>query len=89
MINKEKIQEHVRGILEALGENPDREGLVDTPKRVAKMYEEVFEGINYSNDDIVKINEYIVTSGGGLIQSKLVKSGLESYYMDVISTHGV
>lgn len=41
------------------------------------------------NDDIVKINEYIVTSGGGLIQSKLVKSGLESYYMDVISTHGV
>lgn len=51
-IDKEKIAIHVRGILEALGENPDREGLVDTPKRVAKMYEEIFEGINYTNDEI-------------------------------------
>ena len=55
LINKEKIQEHVKGILEALGENPDREGLKDTPKRVAKMYEEVFEGIQYSNDEIAEM----------------------------------
>lgn len=53
-IDKKKIEEHVRGILEALGENPDREGLVDTPKRVANMYEEVFEGIKYSNKDIAE-----------------------------------
>lgn len=51
-INKEKIEEHIRGILLALGENPDREGLKETPKRVANMYEEVFEGINYTNDQI-------------------------------------
>lgn len=51
-IDKEKIEEHIRGILVALGENPDREGLIDTPKRVANMYEEVFEGIKYSNKDI-------------------------------------
>lgn len=53
-IDKKKIEEHVRGILEALGENPEREGLIDTPKRVANMYEEVFEGIKYSNKDIAK-----------------------------------
>ncbi|MBR0145977.1 MAG: GTP cyclohydrolase I FolE [Eubacterium sp.] len=48
----EKIREHVRGILEAIGEDPDRPGLAETPDRVARMYQEVFEGIQYSNDDI-------------------------------------
>ncbi|MFS8579526.1 MAG: GTP cyclohydrolase I, partial [Novibacillus thermophilus] len=33
-------------ILDAIGEDPDREGLVDTPKRVARMYEELFTGMN-------------------------------------------
>jgi GTP cyclohydrolase I len=45
-INHSQIEEAIRMILEAGGENPDREGLLDTPKRVAKMYEEIFEGIN-------------------------------------------
>lgn len=54
-IDTKAIQEHIRGILIALGDDPDREGLVDTPKRVAKMYEEVFEGMNYSNDEIAKM----------------------------------
>jgi len=51
-IDKKAIQEHIRGILIALGDDPDREGLKDTPDRVARMYEEVFEGMNYSNDEI-------------------------------------
>ncbi len=51
-IDKEKIKEHIRGILEALGDDPEREGLKDTPKRVAEMYAEVFEGMNYSNREI-------------------------------------
>jgi len=51
-IDREKIEEHIRGLLVALGEDPGREGLVDTPKRVAKMYEELFEGIQYTNDEI-------------------------------------
>lgn len=51
-IDTKAIEKHVRGILIALGDNPDREGLKDTPKRVAKMYTEVFEGMNYSNDEI-------------------------------------
>ena len=55
MINKELIEESIKNIIIALGDNPDREGLIETPKRVAKMYEEVFEGMNYSNDDIANM----------------------------------
>lgn len=51
-IDKDAIREHVRGILIALGDDPEREGIKDTPDRVARMYEEVFEGMNYSNDEI-------------------------------------
>ncbi|WML45117.1 GTP cyclohydrolase I FolE [Neobacillus sp. PS3-40] len=44
-VNRTQLEEAVRLILEAIGENPNREGLLDTPKRVAKMYEEVFSGL--------------------------------------------
>ena len=52
MIDTKKIEEHIYGILKALGDDPEREGLKDTPKRVAKMYGEVFAGMNYSNLEI-------------------------------------
>lgn len=42
----EKIEQAVTMILEAIGEDPDREGLKDTPKRVARMYQEVFAGLH-------------------------------------------
>lgn len=45
-VDLRKIEQAVTMILEAIGEDPDREGLIDTPKRVAKMYNEVFEGLN-------------------------------------------
>ena len=54
-IDKDAIREHIRGILLALGDDPDREGLRETPDRVAKMYEEVFEGMNYSNHEIAEM----------------------------------
>ena len=54
-MNKKAIEYHVRGILEAIGENPDREGLVETPERVARMLEEMLEGIQYSNHDIAEM----------------------------------
>ena len=54
-IDTAAIEEHIRGILVALGDNPEREGLKDTPTRVAKMYEEVFEGMLYTNEQIAEM----------------------------------
>ena len=54
-VDQEKIKEHIRGILEAIGEDPDREGLIETPDRIARMYSEIFEGISYTNDEIVEM----------------------------------
>jgi len=45
-MNLQQIEQAVRLIIEAIGEDPNREGLRDTPKRVAKMYAEVFSGLN-------------------------------------------
>ena len=39
-----KLQGLIKNILREIGENPEREGLLDTPKRVAKMYQEIFKG---------------------------------------------
>ncbi len=55
MIDTKAIEEHIRGILVALGDDPDREGLIDTPARVARMYEETFEGMNYTNHEIAEM----------------------------------
>jgi GTP cyclohydrolase I len=54
-IDKNAIREHIRGLLIALGDDPDREGLKETPDRVARMYEEVFAGMNYSNEAIAQM----------------------------------
>ncbi|MBE5922277.1 MAG: GTP cyclohydrolase I FolE [Lachnospiraceae bacterium] len=54
-IDKEAIREHIRGLLIALGDDPEREGLKETPERVARMYEEVFEGMNYTNEQIAEM----------------------------------
>ena len=47
-MDKERIEKAVREILIAIGEDPDREGLIETPRRVANMYEEVFGGLEKS-----------------------------------------
>lgn len=54
-IDTKAVEEHIRGLLLALGDDPDREGLKETPKRVAKMYEEVLEGMNYTNHEIAQM----------------------------------
>ncbi|HBA50598.1 MAG TPA: GTP cyclohydrolase I FolE [Lachnospiraceae bacterium] len=45
MIDQEKIKEAVKLLLEGIGEEPEREGLKDTPDRVARMYGEIFAGM--------------------------------------------
>lgn len=54
-IDKKRIEKAVKEILIAIGEDPEREGLIETPERVARMYEEVFEGIRYTNQEIVQM----------------------------------
>lgn len=54
-IDTEAVKEHIRGLILALGDDPDREGLRETPQRVARMYEEVFEGMNYTNAQIAQM----------------------------------
>lgn len=54
-MNNEMIEKGVRMILEGIGEDPDRAGLVETPKRVAKMYNEVLEGTKYTNAEIAEM----------------------------------
>lgn len=44
-MNKRKIEKAIQQILEAIGENPRRKDLLETPRRVAEMYEEIFSGI--------------------------------------------
>lgn len=46
MVDKDKIIEGVKLILEGIGENTEREGLLETPERIARMYEEIFSGMN-------------------------------------------
>ncbi|MDK2903820.1 MAG: cyclohydrolase [Clostridiales bacterium] len=45
MVDQQKIEQAMRMMIEAIGENPEREGLKDTPERVARMYAELFSGI--------------------------------------------
>jgi GTP cyclohydrolase I len=54
-MDKIKIQKAVRMILEAIGEDPDRDGLVDTPRRVADFYQEIFAGLSEDPEDQVKL----------------------------------
>jgi len=54
-LDKARIEKAVREILLAIGENPNREGLKDTPKRVARMYEEVFSCIGKNPVDAVTV----------------------------------
>ena len=55
MIDKERIKAAVREILEAIGEDPGREGLKETPDRVARMYEEIFSGMNQDPRDVIRV----------------------------------
>ena len=49
------IEEAVRTILKAVGEDPDREGVQETPQRVARMYAEIFSGLHRDINKDIKI----------------------------------
>lgn len=51
MVDEKKIKTAVKMIIEAIGEDPEREGLVETPDRIARMYTEIFSGLYTSPED--------------------------------------
>jgi GTP cyclohydrolase IA len=55
MIDQEKIKKAVKEILEAIGEDPNRDGLQDTPRRVAEMYGEIFQGLHKNAKKDLKV----------------------------------
>ena len=54
-MDKKRIEAAVRELLAAIGEDPDREGLLETPRRVADMYGEVFQGLEEDPRQHLKI----------------------------------
>jgi len=51
--DREKVREGVKMILEGVGEDPGREGLINTPDRVARMYEELFSGMSELSSEVL------------------------------------
>ena len=55
MVNKGRIKKAFTSIIEAVGENPSREGLKDTPRRIADMYADIFSGLDMDPRDVLVV----------------------------------
>lgn len=53
--NRALIEEHIRTLLRLIGEDPDREGLLETPARVTRMYEEIYAGYSVNPRDVLGV----------------------------------
>ena len=73
--NEKKCQENIKQIIEYIGEKPTREGLVETPKRVQKAYDEVFRGYKVNPKDLMK------TFTEGTCQEMVILKNCEFYSM--------
>lgn len=72
MFDRKKAEGAVRDLLSAFGEDVEREGLVDTPRRVAGYWEELLEGMRYTNDEIAKMyGKRFVVSAAPLVVKKV------------------
>lgn len=70
-MDREKIETGIRMILEGIGENPDREGLLDTPDRIARMYEEIFAGMTEDASEHLK-KTFTVENNGMVLEKDIV-----------------
>jgi GTP cyclohydrolase I len=55
LVNKGRIKKAFASIIEAVGENPSREGLEDTPRRIADMYADIFSGLDMDPKDALVV----------------------------------
>ena len=65
MVDQDKVREEVRLLLEGIGEDPTREGLVETPDRVARMYSELCDGTDRCASD--QLSKTFAVSGDDLV----------------------
>ena len=68
MVDEAKIKEAVRMLLEGIGEDPEREGLIGTPDRIARMYSEIFAGMDEDTSAI--LSRTFSASGTDMIVEK-------------------
>ena len=68
MVDREKIMEGVKLIIEGIGEDTDREGLLETPDRIARMYEEIFSGIGQTAEK--ELSKTFTVEGNDLVLEK-------------------
>ena len=85
MVNKDKIIEGVKLILEGIGEDCSREGLLETPDRIARMYEEIFAGMN--EDVSVHLQKRFHVENNGMILEKDILSAFwfTNNYSDAVT----
>jgi GTP cyclohydrolase I len=72
-MNNNEIETHIRAIIDLIGEDINREGLLDTPKRVARMYEEIFRG--YDKFKLPKVTSFNNGSDGITYDEMIVDEG--------------
>ena len=68
MVNRKKIEEGIRLLLEGIGEDAGREGLLETPERIARMYEELFAGMD--QDAAEPLSRQFEVSEAGIVLEK-------------------
>lgn len=74
-----KIEQAVKLMFEAIGEDVNRAGIVGTPDRVARAFEEMFEGCKYTNDEIAEANKVLFdTESGDLVVEEISGPGIGS-----------
>lgn len=68
MVDKQKIEQAVRLLLEGIGEDTEREGLKETPARIARMYEELMAGMD--EDAAVHLSKTFTSQNTGIVLEK-------------------
>lgn len=81
MFDREKIKKGVELILEGIGEDKNREGLIETPDRIARMYEEIFAGLEMDTEEILS-KTFTVDNNEMVIEKDIVfYSTCEHHFM--------
>lgn len=80
MVNREKIEEGVRLLLEGIGEDTEREGLLETPQRIARMYEELFSGMGQDAAEPLS-RQFEVTDAGIVLEKDITFYSVCEHHM--------